>query len=87
MRELPVAGHRHAGTKRIHARHPELLVTLDGLDRPHSLGVLDGTKIHSMLQSAKRKFNTILRDEVARTIDEPAEVDIEFAKIKEFLAA
>lgn len=54
-------------------------------DLVRSLGVADGTKIHSMLQSAKRRYQAILREEVARTVDEPAEVENELARIRDFL--
>ncbi|MEE8130479.1 MAG: sigma-70 family RNA polymerase sigma factor [Vicinamibacterales bacterium] len=80
---------RAGGTERLWQVFEARLVAQDPVPVEQlvkSLGVLDRTKIHSMVQSAKRKYHAILRDEVARTVDEPAEVDIELANIKKFLA-
>lgn len=49
------------------------------------LGARDGVEISSLLHTAKRKFRSILREVIGETLQDPADLELEFAELRKFL--
>jgi RNA polymerase sigma-70 factor (ECF subfamily) len=65
-------------------RHGRTPVSVEELVR--SLGARDRDEIYSMQNSIKRKFRTVLRRVVAKTVDDPADADDEIAELRKILS-
>jgi RNA polymerase sigma-70 factor (ECF subfamily) len=55
-------------------------------DLVRSVGAHDRDDIYSMQNSVKRKFRAVLREVVAETVDNPAELDAELAEVRNLLS-
>ena len=51
------------------------------------LGARDRQEIYDLLRSTRRKFQSMLREVVAETIEDPAEVDEELAELRRILSS
>ena len=55
-------------------------------DLVRTLGVRDRDEVYSMQNSVKRKFRGTLREIVAETVEDPAQLDAELAELRELLS-